>query len=112
MNILRPGLASPAPAIVTDDPMITAARRERKPRDMPSRELFAIAAAARDGIPPAGSTAAAQLRQLEESGAWAAAMDLRAEIARDASKLERLARARARQERRGKRRRAQQQAGR
>lgn len=69
-----------------------------------SRELYELAALAREGIPPATSTAAKLIREAEQGGDFAGARRLRDEVKERAPDLERVARAKEKLERKAARR--------
>jgi hypothetical protein len=103
----------PRSAEALDDPRAVRVRRyalddHKRRREEPkqsARELFAIADAAREGTPPAGSPAARELREAQERGDFARAREIRAEVVERAPDLDRIAYAQLRREHKRMRRR-------
>lgn len=81
---------TPAPSVITS----------KQRRDYSARQLEEMATNAREGIPPAGSVAAGQIRDAEQRGDFTAALVLREEVKERAPDLARMARAQRRAERR------------
>jgi hypothetical protein len=97
----------PKSADALNDPRVVRVRRyeveptrRREEPTQSARELFAIAEAARNGIPPAGSPAARQIREALERGEFTLARTLGDEVKERAPDLLRIAEAQEKRERR------------
>jgi hypothetical protein len=96
----------PKSADALNDPRVVRVRRyeveptrRREEPTQSARELFAIAEAARNGIPPAGSPAARQIREALERGEFSRALTLREEVKERAPDLDAHRRAQAKRAR-------------